>query len=291
MTEVRLPEFSVHSTPPDGVWPRMKITNFDTWYSGGSFRSEAVESPQRDGNFDPGDVQISAKTFTLEGLLESRTHEDLVARDFDLLNSLQGSRSRWPLHVIDAGGDRYRTVVVDGIVDVETFHARKARFKIPFRADDPFKYGELVSRSAMIPNDVGVGLMFPLFSTKVAPAGKLDFGSIGRDGRVALPNTGNETAWPVFKVRGPAPNGFTITNVNEGRILRYSAPVLGGQSIWINTDTGRAEVDGIADVTRSLTRYEWSGIPRGGSATFQLDAVGADMNVTLLTAETRPTWR
>ena len=78
-------------------------------------------------------------------------------------------------------------------------------------------------------------------------------------------------AYPAFTVRGPAPAGFTITNIETGQRIVSTTVIPAGSALTITTANGTAYLDG-ADRSGQLTVREWTPVPPGGERTFQFSA-------------------
>jgi hypothetical protein len=143
-------------------------------------------------------------------------------------------------------------------------------FDVEFAFPDPRRYGVLASPSVGLPS-ASSGLVFPLYSTA---GGTRDYGTPGSSGRVSFTNTGNTTTYPTLLVGagGDFAGGFTITEVETGRTLVYSAPTLGGV-VRLDSRTQRATIAG-GDVTTNLTRREWPAIPARTSRQYQINPGG-----------------
>lgn len=115
----------------------------------------------------------------------------------------------------------------------------------------------------------------------------LDFGDTPAAGRVTLTNDGTAPAWPRFEVRGPALDGFTITNVETGNRIVFNGSIPVGSTLTIESAVGTAFLDG-ADRSGRVQIREWTSVPPGGSYTFQFSA--PTFSAASLVAAIRPTY-
>ena len=138
-------------------------------------------------------------------------------------------------------------------------------------APDPFRYGQQRSAYTGLPVKRG-GLRYDLYTDGEGnETGYLDYGESSDSGRVTLRNDGDADAWPTFQVRGPAPQGVTIANVETGRRIVSTAVIPAGSTLTIRTAKGTAYLDG-ADRSGQLTVREWTPVPPEGERTFQFSA-------------------
>jgi hypothetical protein len=117
------------------------------------------------------------------------------------------------------------------------------------------------------------GLVYPLYSTA---GGTRSYGVVsGSTGRVTVANPGNTTTYPAILVGsgGDMADGFTVTEVETGRTLIYSAGT-GGAIVRLDSRTERATIGG-SDVTTNLTRREWPSIPARSSRQYQINPLGS----------------
>lgn len=107
--------------------------------------------------------------------------------------------------------------------------------------------------------------------------GGLDWGTSGAGGVLALANTGNAEAWPVFTITA-AVLAPTLTTPIDGRSISYSGLVDTGQTLTIDTSpySRSVRLDGI-DRFALLTSAQWFPIPPGGTLTVQFSGTGAGL--------------
>src|SRR5690606_10790149 len=107
-----------------------------------------------------------------------------------------------------------------------------------FYAPDPYRYGPTQTQTTGLPMDAG-GLRYPLFTDGAGTElDHLDYGEYGDEGGVTLVNEGSALGWPRFAVAGPAPSGFTLTEMTTGRRLLYVGSIPSGSSVTLDSATG-----------------------------------------------------
>lgn len=141
-------------------------------------------------------------------------------------------------------------------------------------APDPVGYGPGRSVSTGFASETG-GLEFDLFTDGSADTGWLEFGAGGSSGRVTLTNAGTAPSWPVHRIAGPTPeSGFEIVDVASGKRLRFVGAVPAGSHLLIDTATGAATLDDVADRSSLLVMREWTPVLAGGDATLAFLPLG-----------------
>lgn len=136
---------------------------------------------------------------------------------------------------------------------------------LQFFAPDPRQYGLASSQSAGL-RSVGTGLAFPV-------ALPMDFGATPTGGRLQFTNTGTTSSEPIFTISGALAAGFTITYIETGQTLTYSAPV--GSPLVIDCGAGTVMTQG-QDRSVYLTQRNWFSVPGGSTATFAFASLGSE---------------
>lgn len=157
-------------------------------------------------------------------------------------------------------------------------------------APDPVGYGPGRSVSTGFASETG-GLEFDLFTDGSMDTGWLEFGAGGSSGRVTLTNAGTAPSWPVHRIAGPTPeSGFEIVDVASGKRLRFVGAVPAGSHLLIDTATGAATLDDVADRSSQLVMREWTPVLAGGDATLAFLPLSAPTAATLTTAFAAAWW-
>lgn len=264
------------------------VTEIKGWYSGAAVRRESVARMGAHGNFSERGYR-DARYPGIGGTFTAETRAEAAAF-VDEINSFLGDGTEGTLTIADADlGTRSAKVFLmtpdviwDGGLDVTFF--------LDMEAPDPRKYGEPVTASTGVPQPGG-GLVFPLFSAgpdEETGHGVLNFGQPGEDGVVTISNTGKAESPVTAYVTGPVENGFTITELSTGRKLVYTASILGGQYLVLDSRTGTAKLDGYADRAIHLTTRDWILLGGGQTSSFLFNA--PDSPDARLTLEVAPAW-
>ncbi|MBT2594729.1 phage distal tail protein [Arthrobacter sp. ISL-72] len=264
-------------TSPDGftLW----LDDLKGWDDGPAVRRDRVSRMGAHGEFSERGWR-DARLVTLEGDAGAPTIE-AAALAAQQLAAVLGDGLAGVLDVTD-------TATVDMSAGAYLFADPKLSWKndttltyqLQFWCPKPRKYGAAVNAITGIASPGG-GLTYPLDNP-------LDYGALGDPGTLTLTNTGTADTAPTFTVTGAMPNGFTITHVQSGQRLVYSAPILPGQSVRLDSSDASVELDGYADMSAKLTVRQWTRLARRTSGTWLFEAVGS--TGATLTAEVRPAW-
>ncbi|WP_210416687.1 hypothetical protein [Glutamicibacter sp. ZJUTW] len=158
-----------------------------------------------------------------------------------------------------------RFKAVDGAMQRDPFYFGWAHYGITLVADDPFWYGEPVSRAWAQPET-------KLFFHKVTGEQLFNINSGSVLSSASFTNAGDVEAWPVWEVEGP----FTQIALGVGaRQVSYVASVGAGSKFVLDSDPRdqTALVNGV-DVTGDLGDYGFTPIPSGKSMPLNLSMAG-----------------
>lgn len=172
-----------------------------------------------------------------------------------------------------------------------SYEAGLAVVDVQLRAPDPLLYGDMVIAGPTGHPALAGGLEFDLFTDgSGAATGFLEFGDTATTGRLTLSNPGTAAAWPVFAIAGPVPDtGFELVCTTTGRRLRFLGAIAADSVLTIDTSTGSALLDLVADRGGRLTIREWFSVPAGGSCEVLFTPLGPTTAATL-TATYSPTF-
>ena len=251
-----------------GCVGRFTINSLEGWDDLPDARTQWDPRPNQHGVFD-APVYASERHVMVSGLCKRRDQRDALLRE--LKRGMTFGPHAEQLTITHAG---QRLSVAARLVRFQPSNQWWGAGVFPWTAEwvapDPFRYGQQRQVYTTLPELKG-GLNFDLFTDGEDVTGWLDFGEAGSSGRITLSNDGDADAHPTFAVRGPAPEGFTITNVQTGRRIVSTTVVPAGSTLTIHTANGTAYLDG-ADRSGQLTVREWTPIPPGESYTFQFTA-------------------
>lgn len=259
------------------------VRSVQGWDELPSARLNSSERPQTHGRFD-SDVWSDERIVTVGGQILSADRDALLHELASVMTWPSTSSPAEELTITRAG----RTL---------TAFARLTAFRTPtdldwamglvpfaieWRCPDPLRYGEVQTAATTFPVRTG-GLRFPLYSDGAGTnVGALDYGDVSQTGRLVLSNGGTADSWPQFVVEGPVgSSGFELITVGTGARVTYSGAVPAGSQLVLDSATGTAVIDGVADRGGRLTHRDWTPVPAGGSVEFAFVPLGATSSAVL----------
>lgn len=223
------------------------------WTDGTNTRRSSVARPTSHGDFVET-ATASARLISFTGTAVASTAANLQVMRDQFIGVLSSGQYR-DLSVETSSGIRYASVGIEGtpawVQQTDTF----ASFRIELYAPDPRIYGASRTITVGAIDDIG-GLIYPLSYPLV-------YLPLGYDTPPAatVKNHGNSEMWPIFKVTGDYPSGFTLFD-NKGNQIIYSGDVSMSAPVIIDNAKGTATQSG-ADKSTLLTRRDWFSIKPG----------------------------
>lgn len=185
------------------------------------------------------------------------------------------------LSVSESGRVRSCMVRRQDDVLVTWMTATLAQWSIQVVAEDPRKYGALITASTHLPASVG-GLRFPFRFP-------LRFPAVVTSGQIGVNNPGNIKSPLRLRIDGPC-TGPIVTHQANGKELVFSSDYTIAAGNWLDIDMGKRTVleNGQASRNGSLTSRGWFDLDPG------LNTVGFNATVydadSLLTLYCTPAW-
>ncbi|MFT4189862.1 MAG: phage tail family protein [Aeromicrobium sp.] len=268
-----------------------RCIDVEGWHSRAPIHVPVVERTYGPGAFAI-EGRAGARVLAIVGQLTA-VGRDLVAHEVETLDALAPT-GHIALTVTDRTlGARTMTVQCTDAPEVVWRGGPVASYRLPLYAASPFKYGTTSTGSTGFASEgsaVGQGLEWPLF----VGTGMLSWGTPPAPGEVGLAtvvNPGTATAWPVFKVTGPAPaGGFEIVDTTAGFSVRYLGDLPAGSVLVIDTADGSAAIDETADRTGDLIVTGWPSVPPGGETTFRFAPLTGGSSAVLTVEATAAYW-
>lgn len=229
-------------------------------------RLDAPVRPQAHGRFDTA-VWADERIITLSGQIVSQDRDALLQELQDVMWWPSGLSSAEDLVVTRAGRELtgFARLTAFKTPTTVNWSVGEVPFVIEWRCRDPLRYGPPESVSTLFPTLRG-GLEYDLYTDgEGTDLGYLDYGDASDTGLVVLSNDGTADSWPVFQVEGPVDgSGFDIAVVGTDQRIRFSGPVASGSSLVIDSSSGTAVIDGVADRGGQLTQRDWFPVPARG---------------------------
>lgn len=199
---------------------------------------------------------LKPRVMTLSGFIAAPSAEAGVAARDALAAAV--SLAPFPLIVNEAGLVRSVMVRRQDQVLMSRQGATDTAFSIQVVANDPRKFGDVVSVSTRLPFSEG-GLVFPVtFPVK--------FTGTSGTGVVSVTNPGNVEAPVWLRVDGPVPaGGWTVTHVGKGKVLTFASALALGSGEFVTVDMDRREVLAQGQAPRSgyVTSRGWFSLDPG----------------------------
>lgn len=240
------------------------LTNVKGWYGGVGVDAEKTQRSLGHGLF-PSATRRTGRSITVEGTLVFREDADRLIAD-RFVSGLLWDGDEGTLTVETGQYTLSTTVKIDGEIGHAYRGTKGIDVQIPLIAVDPFLYAP-VETVQVYPAGAGVGLRFPLFGDADHP-GVLSFGKANPNTRAVIQNMGNATEYPVIRVCGDLPSGFTLRD-SRGRTISYPAPVWSQSPVEVDSRLG-AVFQGGMDQTYRATRRDWFSIEAGGVNSFTI---------------------
>lgn len=223
------------------------------FHDGVNVKRDDTVRPNQWGDFkEPG--LFGSRHLTISGTAVAQNTAELMGMRDEFMGLLNQGEYREIL-VQNSVGNRYITVGLEGSPSWVQKLDHVALWKLELYAPDPRMYGP-VQGFQITDTTITGGIDYPMDYP-------LDYGGSTKIQAIAMSNSGNTDAWPVFTVVGDFFSGFHITN-NAGSIITYEGVVTMTDPVVIDTASGSA-VQGGVDKSSSLSRRDWFSIPPGGS--------------------------
>jgi hypothetical protein len=161
---------------------------------------------------------------------------------------------------------------------------RVATWSLLVTAPDPRRYGVTLQAPTAVHLPMVTGGLTP----PLAPP--LTINTTTVSGQIVARNRGTFPTRPIFTITGPVTAPQIVAQYVDGsaRALSYSADLVAGDTLTIDTDARTAVLNGVVSRRRYLSG-QWPEIPAGGTVTIGFRANGYSPTATL-TATWRSAW-
>lgn len=277
---VALGDLVLNTIDADGtVWA---LEEFPEW-EGSAASTLEVNQRARGHGGTSSEPFYQPRTLTMAGKIKARTPQLLNAAR-DRLNRAV-SLHDFTLLVSESGYVRHMTVKRQDEVLSPTVKGfpTLAEFSIQLKADDPLKYGELVTASTLLPSSTG-GLVRPSTWPRT-------WTGVSNTGIIRINNTGNENAPLWLRIDGPIPaGGWSVSHVDHDEVLTFATSLALAAGEFVTVDMENREVLAQGQSPRSgyVTSRGWFSLDPGFND-IAFSAVNHSATA-LLTATTKPAW-
>lgn len=276
-----------HPYPVDGAGFVYNNDTLDAWYALPSTDPKLSKRPNAHGSYGLGQVFANEHRPVVSGQYYGTSAADALAAR-NRINGLFADGAPVTMRVTDEIGATTRTVWLLEASNRFRYDFSHFPLDIAFVAPDPRRYGPLVSSASGMPAP-GTGLVWNL-GTAVSGL-YFDWGTEGILGQVAFTNTGNATTLPRVLVGGAGAfvGGFRVTEIETGRELTFVRDTALGETIVLDSRTGRAYL-GQGDVTAFLSSRDWFSIPAGQTRRYQINPLGSFSGAPTITLDVSPAY-
>jgi hypothetical protein len=256
---------------------RWVLTGITGWFDSPGPRSEPLERPGADGDYD-GEPTLDARTVTVEGAIVAPDRVSLQVAMDRVAAVLTGSQRYDTLTVDESarGLSRQASVRLGGQTLVARTGPVSASLSLSLFAPDPRRYSSELHSETVSRFQPGGGFTFPA-------SFPISFGANGSDGTASVSNAGTTATWPVLRFTGPTTNPYA-TLVGGGTVAA-AITLAAGQELVVDCGL-RSVLLGSASRRQFLTSDDFFAIPPGTSEIY----FSADDGAGQLTVEWRDAW-
>lgn len=237
-----------------------------------TYQSYSDESPEIDGNF-VRQIRAQARTLMLPiAVFSDVSRGDFLLKKRGLRRSLNPKLGMGTLEITEVDGTSrsigaYYQSGGEGDEALDSGGMRYQMVALTFTCPSPFWIGDPVHRDFQVAQS---GTFFPILPLQVADSQVL--------GDVFVTNDGDDVAYPVWTIRGPA-TSVVLTNVTSGQSLTLSQSLTSGDTVVIDTR------ERVQTVLMNGTTNLWSKLV-AGSALWGLEPFDNEVTLTLAGATT-----
>jgi len=259
---------------------RWNLMEFEGW-TGSPASTLELSQRARGHGATSSDPYLTARNMTLGGRVSNPDPQKLNASldDLNAAVTLDG----FVLTVAETARIRHCQAARNGEVLTPKVNNKVATFSIQIAAEDPLKYGDLVTGTALLPSSTG-GLVYPI----TYPA---TYTGVSNDGIVRLVNTGNTQAPVWLRIDGPIPaGGWTVTHIGKKQSLTFtsSLALTAGEFVTVDMEAREILAQGQAARAGYVTSRGWFSLDPGPN-----DIAFSAQNYSptaQLTVTTKPAW-
>jgi hypothetical protein len=210
----------------NGCW--WQVTREEGWSTPPDPRVEVVNKPTADGQTS-GQLLIGPRPIIIGGKVRAPDQQRLQAAMDTVSGLLTGQVREDTLTVAEAHLRRHATVRRDQATPVAKVSPFEATWALQLIADDPRRYGDLITVSTQLPQSSG-GLTFPITFP-------ITFAATVVTGQIGISNPGNSEAPIRMRVDGPC-TGPIISHIAQGKQLVFASSYVIAAGNWLDITMG-----------------------------------------------------
>ncbi len=244
-----------------------QLADVEGWWDTVTPRDESEARERGHGDFGQDEIFQDARHVTITGMYQSYADPSLLFSARDQLAALHGQIDM-PLVVTDEKGTwRSAVKLVSKIAWDVDYAPGCASFEFTVKADDPRKYGPLITQTVGVPSP-GVGMSDPFTDP-------IDEGDPGNLGRIICTNTGGAPTSPKVTIYGGVGEGFELLCMEHARVVRVTRPIPAGSHVTVDMGSGEVWIDDQSILPASYVPVsEWFEIGAGETCTIQWTPLG-----------------
>lgn len=264
----------------DAAGVKWSINKFDG-YDGSPGSTVDLTQRARGHGATASEAYLTARYMTIEGKIRAQSLDALEqaakqltrAVKLDLFQMLVSEKRGVKQLMVRRKGD----VVVDPITDTI------ATYSLLLAADDPLKYGDLVTATTLLPSSTG-GMVRPSTWPRT-------WTGVSNNGVIRVNNAGDEQAPVWLRIDGPIPaGGWTITHQGKEQALTFasSLALAAGEFVTVDMENREVLAQGQAPRAGYVTSRGWFDLDPGDN---DIAFSAANFSPTAqLTVTTKPAW-
>lgn len=259
---------------------RWNLMKFDGWTGSPASTLELTQRARGNGATS-NDPDITPRNMVLSGRVTNPDPAGLNAslEDLNAAVRLDG----FQLTVAETGRVRHCQAARNGEVLTPKVNNRIATFSIQIAAEDPLKYGDLVTATTLLPRSTG-GLVRPSTWPRT-------WTGVSNSGVIRVNNPGNEQAPVWLRIDGPIPaGGWSVTHQGKQQSLTFASSLALAAGEFVTVDMEQREIlaQGQAPRAGYVTSRGWFTLDPGDND-IAFSAV-SDSPTAQLTVTTKPAW-
>lgn len=259
---------------------RWNLMTFEGWTGSPASTLELTQRARGHGATSD-DPYLTARHMTLGGRVTNPDPAGLNASLDDLNAAVR--IDGFQLTVAETGRVRHCQAARNGEVLTPKVNSRVAKFSIQIAAEDPLKYGDLITATTLLPSSTG-GLTRPSTWPRT-------WTGVSNNGVIRVNNAGNEQAPVWLRIDGPIPaGGWTITHQGKQQALTFasSLALAAGEFVTVDMENREVLAQGQAPRAGYVTSRGWFDLDPGDN---DIAFSAANFSPTAqLTVTTKPAW-